>query len=86
MKNGFSDTLRRGFWQEEMDLAGELLPWGCRTRDEELGWLPGASVLNSSGSQPCFPSPEAAQDLGSAHTQAENPSNTILRSAQPFHG
>lgn len=62
MKSGFSDTLRRGFWQEEMDLAGELLPWGCRTRDEGLGWLPGTSALNSVNPSP-VPFPEPAQDL-----------------------
>lgn len=65
--------------QEEMDLSGELLPWGCRTRDEELGWLPGASGLNSSEFQPwlsllCT----CTQDHGSVHTQPRlrNPLNT----------
>lgn len=62
---------------------GSWLPWGCRTMDEELGWLPGASSLNSSEFQPwlslpCRCSCACTQDLGSVHAQSRlrNPSNT----------
>lgn len=62
-------------------MSGELLPWGCRTRDEELGWLPGASILDSSEFQPWISLPcssTCTHDLGSVHTQSRlrNPSNT----------
>lgn len=55
-------------------MSGELLPWECRTRDEEPGALTEFQGIPVLPSLPCT----CRQDLGCAHTQSRlrSPSNT----------